>query len=84
MSAQLSTRRFGWKLSNDRLSITFMDGFDAGMFEMRGTRDLNFYQISQIKRVRVVRPCGWLLCSVLCGCREGSQARVHGQDSRHR
>src|SRR4028118_2039315 len=45
----------GWKLSDDRKSITFTDGFSAGTFEMWGTRDLNFYQISQIKRVRVVR-----------------------------
>lgn len=45
----------GWKLSDDRKSITFTDGFEAGHFEMWGTRDLNFYQISQIKRVRVVR-----------------------------
>lgn len=45
----------GWKLSDDRKSITFTDGFAAGMFEMWGTRDLNFYQISQIKRVRVVK-----------------------------
>ena len=45
----------GWKLSDDRKSITFTDGFEAGLFEMWGTRDLNFYQISQIKRVRVVR-----------------------------
>lgn len=45
----------GWKLSDDRKSITFTDGFAAGTFEMWGTRDLNFYQISQIKRIRVVR-----------------------------
>src|SRR4028118_1559339 len=45
----------GWKLSDDRKSITFTDGFEAGTFEMWGTRDLNFYQISQIKRIRVVR-----------------------------
>jgi len=45
----------GWKLSDDRKSITFTDGFEAGNFLMWGTRDLNFYQISQIKRVRVVR-----------------------------
>ena len=43
----------GWRLSEDRKSITFTDGFEAGLFEMWGTRDLNFYQISQIKRVRV-------------------------------
>jgi putative transposase len=45
----------GWKLSDDRKLITFTDGFAAGIFEMWGTRNLNFYQISQIKRVRVVR-----------------------------
>ena len=45
----------GWKLSDDRKLITFTDGFVAGTFEMWGTRDLNFYQISQIKRIRVVR-----------------------------
>lgn len=45
----------GWKLSEDRKSIKFTDGFEAGEFELWGTRDLNFYQISQIKRVRVVR-----------------------------
>ena len=64
----------GWKLSNDRLTITFTDGFEAGAFRLWGTRDrlgkspsaggpcyrgfpLHFYQIEQIKRVRVVRPC---------------------------
>lgn len=45
----------GWKLSDDRKTINFTDGFAAGSFEMWGTRDLNFYQTSQIKRVRVVR-----------------------------
>lgn len=45
----------GWKLSNDRLTITFTDGFKAGSFRMLGTRDLHFYQLEQIKRVRVVR-----------------------------
>ena len=45
----------GWKLSNDRLSITFTDGFNAGSFRLWGTRDLHHYQIDQIKRVRVVR-----------------------------
>ena len=45
----------GWKLSDDRKSIAFTDGFEAGRFGMWGTRDLNFYQISKIKRIRVVR-----------------------------
>ncbi|MGL4883802.1 MAG: RNA-guided endonuclease InsQ/TnpB family protein, partial [Waterburya sp.] len=45
----------GWKLSEDRRYITFSDGFGAGTFKMWGTRDLHFYQDTQIKRVRVVR-----------------------------
>jgi putative transposase len=45
----------GWKLSEDRRFITFTDGYEAGQFKLWGTRDLHFYQISQIKRVRVVR-----------------------------
>ena len=45
----------GWKLSDDRRTITFTDGFEAGSFKLWGTRDLHFYQLKQIKRVRVVR-----------------------------
>jgi putative transposase len=45
----------GWMLSDDRLTITFRDGFKAGTFRMWGTRDLHFYQKEQIKRVSVVR-----------------------------
>jgi putative transposase len=45
----------GWKLSEDKRTITFSDGFKAGSFKMWGTRDLHFYQLNQIKRVRVVR-----------------------------
>jgi putative transposase len=45
----------GWKLSEDRRTITFSDGFEAGSFKLWGTRDLHFYQLKQIKRVRVVR-----------------------------
>ena len=45
----------GWKLSNDRLSITFTDCFSAGSFRLWGTRDLHYYPLNQIKRVRIVR-----------------------------
>ncbi|MBD2245403.1 RNA-guided endonuclease TnpB family protein [Nostoc sp. FACHB-888] len=45
----------GYKLSEDRQTITFTDGFKAGSFRLWGTRDLHFYQLNQIKRVRVVR-----------------------------
>ncbi len=45
----------GWKLSDNRRYITFTDGFKAGTFKLWGTRNLHYYQLSQIKRVRIVR-----------------------------
>jgi putative transposase len=45
----------GWKLASDRKSITFSDKKGIGRLKLKGTRDLNFYQISQIKRVRLVK-----------------------------
>jgi putative transposase len=35
--------------------LTLKDGFDAGRFKLLGTRDLNFYDIKAIKRVRIVK-----------------------------
>jgi len=45
----------GWKLDEARRAITFMDGFKAGTFKLKGTRDLLGYTLTQIKRVRVVK-----------------------------
>jgi len=45
----------GWKLSDDRKAITFTDKLGIGRLKMKGTRDLGFYQLDQIKRVRLVR-----------------------------
>ena len=45
----------GWKLATDRKSITITDKNGIGKLKMKGTRDLNFYQSEQIKRVRLVR-----------------------------
>jgi putative transposase len=45
----------GWKLANDRKSINFTDKKGIGRLKLKGTRDLHFYQISQIKRVRLVK-----------------------------
>ncbi|MEG4631854.1 transposase [Microcoleus sp. AR_TQ3_B6] len=45
----------GWKLSADKRSLTFIDGFAAGTFKLVGSRDLHFYAPTEIKRVRVVR-----------------------------
>jgi putative transposase len=45
----------GWKLSENRKHITFTDKKGIGALKLIGSRDLNFYQIEQIKRVRIVR-----------------------------
>jgi len=45
----------GWKLADDRKTITFTDKKNIGRLKLKGTRDLNFYQPDQIKRVRLVK-----------------------------
>lgn len=45
----------GWKLADDRKSITFTDKKGIGKLKIKGTRDLHFYQVSQLKRVRLVK-----------------------------
>ncbi|MCA2655521.1 transposase [Microcystis sp. M061S2] len=45
----------GWKLSEDRKQITFTDKKNIGTVKLKGTRDLNFYPLDQIKRVRIVK-----------------------------
>jgi putative transposase len=44
-----------WKLSDDQKSITFTDKCGIGRLKLKGTRDLGFYDPSQIKRVRLVK-----------------------------
>jgi putative transposase len=45
----------GWKLADNRKSIAFTDKNGIGRLKLKGTRDLHFYQIDQIKRVRLVK-----------------------------
>jgi len=45
----------GGQLSEDRKKITFTDKKNIGTVKLKGTRDLNFYPIDQIKRVRIVK-----------------------------
>jgi len=45
----------GWKLSEDRKSLTLTDGFNIGRLKLVGSRDLNFYPIEKIKRIRLIR-----------------------------
>ncbi|MGB3535668.1 MAG: transposase [Microcoleaceae cyanobacterium] len=45
----------GWKLSEDRKAVTFTDKNNIGKLKLKGTYDLHFYQLEDIKRVRLVR-----------------------------
>ncbi len=54
-SRSVEYKSTGWKLSEDRKKLTLTDGFDAGSFKLVGSRDLNFYQSKQIKRIRIIK-----------------------------
>ncbi len=54
----------GWKLADDRKSITFTDKKGIGRLKLKGTRDLYFYQINQIKRVRLVKRADGYYCQL--------------------
>lgn len=45
----------GYKLSSNRKAITFTDKKGIGTLKLKGTYDLNYYDIKQSKRVRLVR-----------------------------
>jgi putative transposase len=53
--ASVEYKTSGWKLSEDRRYLTFTDKFQSGKFKLWGSRDLHFYKLEQIKRVRVIR-----------------------------
>ena len=55
--ASVEYKTSGWKLYQCRRYLNFTDGFKAGNFKLWGTRDLHFYQLDRIKRVRVIRRC---------------------------
>ncbi|MBD2499008.1 RNA-guided endonuclease InsQ/TnpB family protein [Anabaena azotica] len=52
----------GWQLSNDRKYISFSDGFNIGRLKLVGTRNLSFYSIQQIKRVRILKRADGYYC----------------------
>jgi putative transposase len=52
----------GWKLSENRKAITFTDKKGIGTLKLKGTYDLNFYDIKQIKRVRLIKRTDGYYC----------------------
>ena len=54
-SRSVEYKTSGWKLSSNRKTITFSDKKGIGTLKLKGTYDLNYYDLKQIKRVRLVR-----------------------------
>jgi len=54
-SRSVEYKTSGWKLSDNRKYLTITDKTAIGQLKLVGTRDLHFYQPSQIKRIRLVR-----------------------------
>lgn len=44
----------GWKLSKDKRHISFTDKKGIGTLKLIGSRDINYYQPEQIKRIRIL------------------------------
>lgn len=55
-------KKSGWRLSEDRKYITFTDKKNIGKLKLKGTYDLHFYQLKDIKRVRLVRRVDGYYC----------------------
>ncbi len=54
-SRSVEYKQSGWKLRENRKQITFTDKIGIGKLKLKGTWDLHFYQVEQIKRVRLVK-----------------------------
>lgn len=54
-SRSVEFKTTGWKLSDDRKYLTLTDKHKVGSLKLKGSHDLHFYNVKQIKRVRVVR-----------------------------
>jgi putative transposase len=53
--ASVEYKTSGWKLSEDRRYLKLTDKLESGTFKLWGSRDLHYYQLQQIKRVRIIR-----------------------------
>ena len=54
-SRSVEYKQSGWKISEDRRKLTITDKTGIGIFRLVGSRDLHFYQLEQIKRMRLIR-----------------------------
>jgi putative transposase len=68
----------GYKLSTDRKYIIFSDGFNIGKLKLISTRDLSFYSIKQIKRVRIVKRADGYYCQFCVDVERKEQHQHNG------
>jgi len=61
-SRSVEYKTTGWSLDEKRKFITFTDKKGISRLKLIGTYDLNFYQLDQIKRVRLVRRADGYYC----------------------
>jgi len=55
ISRSVEYKTSGWKLSDNRSYITFTDQTGIGTLKLYGSREIHFFQKSDIKRVRLIR-----------------------------
>jgi putative transposase len=72
----------GWKLSETRKAITFSDKKGIGILKLKGTYDLNYYDIKQIKRVRLVRRADGYYAQFAIDIDPSTTLRVNAEGSR--
>ena len=70
-SRSVEYKTSGWKLSENRKQITFTDKNNIGRVKLKGSRDLNWYDIKQFKRVRIVRRADGFYCQFLVDVDKG-------------
>ena len=61
-SRSIEYKTSGWKLSDDRKYITFTDKTNIDTLKLVGSRDLNFYEKADVKRVRLVKRADGYYC----------------------
>ncbi|GAC1457527.1 MAG: hypothetical protein NVSMB70_01380 [Chamaesiphon sp.] len=61
-SRSIEYKTSGWKFTPGKKEIAFTDGKNIGKLKLKGTWDLAFYSVKQIKRVRLVRRADGYYC----------------------
>jgi putative transposase len=69
----------GWSLSQNRKQIAFTDKKGIGSLKLKGTWDLNFYQLDLIKRVRLVAKADGYYVQFLVKSENNSQLQPSGK-----